>query len=56
VTSALFTDVAWSTASVLDQTLANAKRLGLRCKLLATDFDIDTPDDLARAKAAGWCW
>jgi len=52
----IFEDVAWSTASVLDQTLANAKRLGLRCKLLSPSFDIDTPEDLARAKASGWRW
>jgi len=52
----IFADVAWSTSSVLDQTLTNAKRLGLRYKLLASSFDIDTPEDLARAKASGWCW
>jgi len=51
----IFADVAWSTSSVLDQTLANAKRLSLRCKLLTSSFDIDTPEDLARAKASGWC-
>ncbi|MDX8392563.1 MAG: TIGR04282 family arsenosugar biosynthesis glycosyltransferase [Mariprofundaceae bacterium] len=51
----IFADVAWSTASVLDQTLANIKRLGLNSKLLASSFDIDTPEDLARAEDSGWC-
>ncbi len=52
----IFADVAWSTSSVLDQTLANINRLNLRCKRLAHNFDIDTPEDLARAEFSGWCW
>ncbi len=52
----IFADVTWSTSSVLDQTLANIKRLGLSFDLLAPSFDIDTPEDLVRAEASGWCW
>ncbi|MDQ6971917.1 MAG: TIGR04282 family arsenosugar biosynthesis glycosyltransferase [Mariprofundaceae bacterium] len=52
----VFSDVIWSSAPVLDQTVSNIHRLGLSCKLLASGFDIDTPEDLARAQASGWCW
>jgi len=52
----VFSDVIWSSASVLDQTLTNIHRLGLSCKLLAPGFDIDTPEDLARARTSPWCW
>jgi len=43
----LFHDVAWSTASVLTQTLAAAKRSALKCHLLKRLGDVDEPDDLA---------
>ncbi len=46
----LFRGVAWSTASVGDQTLANAERLGLACSLLPTLRDVDT---VADARALG---
>jgi len=39
-------DHAMSTASVLDDTLAHAARLGLRHVVLSEGFDIDTLDDL----------
>jgi len=52
----VFSDVIWSSPSVLDQTLANIHRLGLSCKLLAPGFDIDTPEDLLRARTPPWCW
>jgi len=52
----IFEEVAWSTPSVLNQTLDNIQQIGLSCKLLASDFDVDTPDDLARATASGWHW
>lgn len=45
-------DHPMSTGDVLDATLANARRLGLRCHLLAPGFDIDDPSDLARLRAA----
>lgn len=49
-------DHPMSTATVLDETLANAQRLGLRCQTLEPSFDLDTVQDLARlqrARAAG---
>ena len=39
---------AMSTSSVLHDTLANARRMGLRCAELHAGSDIDTPDDLRR--------
>lgn len=43
----LFTDMAWGTATVLAETMARARLLGLRCGLLPTLHDIDRPEDLA---------
>lgn len=43
---------AMSTASVLDDTLAAAQRIGLSHTLLPAGFDIDTADDLALLAAA----
>ena len=44
----LFEGIAWSTPSVLEQTLAAAKRLGAcRWGFTTTLSDIDEPDDLA---------
>ena len=45
-----------STRSVLDETLASARWLGLRCRVLDACFDLDTVADfaeLARAHANG---
>jgi len=55
----LFRGVAWSTEAVLDQTLANARRLGLECCLLPTLRDVDTVADaralgLIRMAASSW--
>ena len=36
-----------STATVLDDTLANAERAGLRSHVLPRGFDLDTVEDLA---------
>lgn len=44
---ALFQHKAWSTASVLADTLADARRLGLRVAQLPTPRDVDTAADLA---------
>ena len=44
-------DHAMSTDSVADDTLANARRLGLCTRELEPGFDIDTFDDLARLQA-----
>ncbi len=43
---ALFADVPWSSGKELARTLANARRLSLRPRLLAPWADIDTLDDL----------
>jgi len=55
----LFSGIAWSTATVLAQTLAAAQRAALTCHLLERLGDVDEPDDLPRwaatpvAQAAG---
>lgn len=46
---ALF-DHPMSTASVAEDTLANARRLGWRCRELKPGFDLDTVEDLARLR------
>jgi rSAM/selenodomain-associated transferase 1 len=46
----LFTDVPWSTADVLAVTLARARGLGLRVRLLPAWFDVDTEADLRRLR------
>jgi len=43
---ALFEGIAWSTGSVLEETLARARRLGLAVHRLETRTDVDTPEDL----------
>jgi len=43
----LFEGVDWGTAQVLEQTLAQASRLGIDWKLLPALDDIDRPEDLA---------
>lgn len=49
---ALFQQKAWSTDSVLRDTLADARRLGLRVALLPELRDVDNADDLAVWRAA----
>ena len=43
----LFQNKTWSTASVLADTVADARRLGLRVVLLSELRDVDTAEDLA---------
>lgn len=43
----LFEGMAWSTETVLSDTLARAERLGLATEMLAEGQDIDRPEDLA---------
>jgi rSAM/selenodomain-associated transferase 1 len=43
----LFQHIAWSTAAVLQQTLAIGQQLGLQIALLPQRSDVDYPDDLA---------
>lgn len=47
----VFSDIAWSTADVLVQTLTRVKDHGLSCAVLSTLFDVDTAEDWARARA-----
>ena len=42
----LFHDIAWSTASVLEQTLARASETGLAAHLLPPWYDVDDPESL----------
>jgi len=44
----MFAGVRWSTEHALADTLARAKRLGLRCKLLEPSYDVDDIDGLRR--------
>lgn len=45
--NSLFTDIAWGTAEVLQQTLSRAEAVGCSYDLLPTLHDIDRPEDLA---------
>jgi hypothetical protein len=47
----LLVDIEWGSRQVLVQTLRNAARLGLRCKLLDECWDIDRPEDLVRFRS-----
>lgn len=44
----LFSDMTWSTDTVLTETRQRIARLGLSARELETLFDIDRPEDLAR--------
>ena len=46
----LFTGIAWSTAGVLQATLARAAAAGLAVHLLPPSFDVDQVADLARLR------
>jgi rSAM/selenodomain-associated transferase 1 len=48
----LFRDIAWSTATVMEETLRRARRNGLAATCLPAWFDVDTPADLERLRAA----
>lgn len=50
----LFSGIRWGTSEVLAQTRAAIAAAGLRAAYLPTLPDLDTPQDLARARAAGW--
>lgn len=49
----IFTRVKMSTPTMREETLAVARELGLRVRLLAEDFDVDTPADLERLAGDG---
>ena len=44
----LFTDISWTTAAVLSQSEARARKLGLSVTMLGELDDVDTARDLAR--------
>jgi rSAM/selenodomain-associated transferase 1 len=48
----LFADIRWSTDTVMAETFARARRLGLRHALLPIWFDVDRGEDLARLRAS----
>jgi hypothetical protein len=50
----LFESIEWGGPQVLRQTRERIDALGLRCALRPPLPDLDTPDDLRRALAAGW--
>jgi rSAM/selenodomain-associated transferase 1 len=45
----LFRGVSWGTGRVLQQTRRRLSRAGIQAGFLATDFDLDRPEDLRRA-------
>jgi hypothetical protein len=49
---ALFRDMPWSTPAVLEETVARARRAGLRLALLPPWFDVDRGPDLERLRAS----
>lgn len=50
----LFEDIAWGGPTVMQATRARIDAAGLRAAYLPPLPDLDTPEDLARARAAGW--
>jgi glycosyltransferase A (GT-A) superfamily protein (DUF2064 family) len=50
---ALFADMGWSSADVMDETRRRLTQLGLTWREPATLWDVDVPEDLARLRAAG---
>jgi len=52
----VFANIDWGSSQVFMQTLHMARGLALGVALLAVSFDVDTPDDVHRAKTAGWAY
>lgn len=54
----LFEDVPWSTERVFEATMERIREAGLRARTLATERDIDTPEDIlelyAGTRSAEW--
>ena len=48
----LFDDMPWSTSTILEITLQRARAAGLRTVCVNPWFDVDTPEDLTRLRAA----
>jgi rSAM/selenodomain-associated transferase 1 len=51
--SELFTDMTWSTATVMAETRRHLARLGLSSREPARLWDVDVPEDLERLRADG---
>ncbi len=47
----LFRGISWSTASVLEDTLAKARQLELRVRMVAGTYDVDVAEDLERLRS-----
>jgi len=50
----LFRDIAWGTSLVLDDTIKRASELGLSYRCMSMGFDVDIPEDFARAIRSGF--
>jgi len=50
----IFAGVIWSSDQVLRKTIENIQQQDLTVAQLGVGFDVDFPDDIARAKQAGW--
>jgi uncharacterized protein len=50
----LFSNMTWSTATVMDETRRGMRGLALSCRELPPLWDVDSPEDLARLQALGW--
>jgi rSAM/selenodomain-associated transferase 1 len=53
--TAIFDDIAWSSADVLCQTIQKLDDLGLKHELLSEWYDIDTAKDLERLRSQRTC-
>jgi len=50
----LFQGIAWGTSTVLNDTIKRALEMGLSCRCMSMGFDVDMPEDLARAIRSGF--
>jgi len=50
----IFENIEWGGSQVCAQTIAAAHAAGLRVNQLLMGFDVDLPDDVARAVQSGW--
>jgi len=50
----IFADVTWSSDQVLCKTVENIQHQCLTVEQLEVGFDVDFPDDIERARQAGW--
>jgi len=50
----LFQDIAWGTSTVLNNTMKRAVERGLSYRCMSMGFDVDMPEDVARAIRSGF--